>query len=426
MPSPKIDNTLVVPAVRAERPLKVLYLSRNYPNNVLPLLGLWVQGLVENCARLCECRVISPVPYCPPLPAICRDYTRFRTVVRQQHADGIEVFHPRFLVPPSHRFHGVESYTYYVAILKLVRQLHQRFPFELIHAHYTYPDGWVAARLGRALRLPVVITEQNPWKPWMDDYPAVRRQATWAARQCDFHIAISEVVRKEITYFVDQPSKLRVIPDGIDASVFTLPRGPRRSQRKHILFVGIIRPVKGMDILLRALRLLTDRGHDEKLLLIGESFYPAYRKEYERLQRMAIDLGLGERVEFMGAKPLDELVRQMQQSKVLVLPSRKESLGMVLVEALACGTPVVATRCGGPEDIVNDRVGVLVRPEDPEALAQGIEHVLEHGNDYDPVLLREYAVENFSWNRIALQYVELYREAIERHATHQRQGIAAR
>jgi glycosyltransferase involved in cell wall biosynthesis len=259
----------------------------------------------------------------------------------------------------------------------------------------------------------------------MDDYPAVRRQAVSAAARCEFHVAISEVVRREIAFFADQPAKLRVIPDGIDPSVFTLPAGPP-GRKKQILFVGIIRPVKGVDVLLKALRFLVDRGRDERLVLVGESFYPAYRREYERLRRMSLELGLGERVEFAGGKPIDELVRHMQESAVLVLPSRKESLGMVLVEALACGTPVVATRCGGPEDIVNDRVGILVPPEDPAALADGIERVLTRANEYSPSALRAYAVEKFSWRRVASQYSELYREAIARHGSGRRQGVAGR
>jgi len=160
------------------------------------------------------------------------------------------------------------------------------------------------------------------------------------------------------------------------------------------------------------MKLLADRGRELKLVLVGESFYASYRREYERLRQMAADLGLGARVEFAGKKLGAELVRYMQDSALLVLPSRRESLGTVLVEALACGTPVVATRCGGPEDIVNDQVGVLVPPEDPEALARGIEHLLERRASYDPNRLRAYALENFGVEAVARQLASLYREAL--------------
>jgi len=393
---------------------KVLCLSRNYPNNVLTLLGLWVEGLVRHSAGFCGIKVVSPVPYCPPLPGLKNDYKRFRSIDRSRWTDGVEIFHPRFVVPPGHQLHGVESFTYYAAVVSLIEKLRRNFPFDLIHAHYSYPDGWVAAKLGKRFNVPVIITEQNPWKPWMDDYALVRRQAVWAARQCTFHIAISEVVRQEIEKFTGESQKLRVIPDGIDGSVFTLPRDLSKPRKKQILFVGVIRPVKGVDVLLKSLRLLVDRGRDERLVLVGDSFYPAYRREYERMQQLTRDLGLTDRVNFAGKKPINELVQYMQESAVLVLPSRKESLGMVLAEALACGTPVVATRCGGPEEIVTNRVGVLVRPDDPDALAAGIELVIDRPEAYDPVSLREHALEKFSWTKIANQYADLYREAITR------------
>jgi glycosyltransferase involved in cell wall biosynthesis len=402
--------------VERERPLRVLFLSRSYPNNVLKLLGLWVEGLVRHCARSCECKVISPVPYCPPLPGLGEEYSRFRKIVRQRYDGGAEVYHPRFLVPPGHRFHGTEGVPYYFAAQRLASRLRSRFPFDVIHAHFTYPDGWVAARMGRKFGVPVIITEQNPWKPWMDDFPFVRRQAVWAAGQSTFHIAISTVVRDEIANFTGESDRLRIIPDGVDESIFTLPNGTTRPKKNQILFVGVVRPTKGVDVLLKALRLLADRGRDEKLLLVGESFYVSYRKEYDRLRQMTADLGLGDRVHFAGGKPVGELVRDMQESSVLVLPSRKESLGMVLVEALACGTPVVATRCGGPEDIVNDSVGALVPPEDPEALAQAIERVIDGRDRYEPASLRSYALQKFSWQRVTEQYLDLYKEAIARHA----------
>src|SRR5262245_55414276 len=105
----------------------------------------------------------------------------------------------------------------------------------------------------------------------------------------------------------------------------------------------------------------------------------------------------------------------MQQSGVLVLPSRKESLGMVLVESLACGTPVLATRSAAPEVIVNEQVGVPVPPEDPEALAHAMKRVLQRPDDFNPAALRAYALGKFSWNEISRQYLELYKEAIARH-----------
>jgi glycosyltransferase involved in cell wall biosynthesis len=393
--------------------LKVLVLSPSYPNNVTELLGLWVQGQVRHSARFCAPKVVAPVPYCPPFPGLPENYSRFRRVARRRWNDGVEVLHPRFVVGPGSSLYSLEWRLYHAGIRKLVQELRRSFSFDLIHAHFTYPDGVVAVHLGRRYGVPVIITEQVPWGPWMmDNYPAVRRYSTWAAAHSVYVIAISESVRTSIERYTGKRNNLVVIPDGVDGSIFTTSSNGRRRIRNRLVFVGAVRPVKGVDVLLKAVRLLADKAREVDVVLVGEAYYGPYRQEELRLQRMVTELKLEDRVRFAGKQPLAELVRCMQESAVLVLPSRAESFGMVLVEALACGTPVVATRCGGPEDIVNEQVGVLVPPEDPEALARGIEYVLEHRADYDPARLRAHALENFGLDSIARRLEDLYNRAL--------------
>jgi glycosyltransferase involved in cell wall biosynthesis len=390
----------------------------------MELLGLWVQGLVRESARFCQVKVISPVPYCPPLPRMPENYSRFRRVARHRWDEGVEVFHPRFLVGPGNSTHRMEWCLYGAAIRKSVARLRRDFQFNLIHAHFTYPDGVVAAHLGRHYGVPVVITEQNPWGSWMDQHASVARRAVWAARQSARQIAISAAVRKTIENHTGHLPQLTVLPDGVDGSVFTLPDKGTKRVHDQLLFVGAVRPVKGADILLRALRVLAGRGRNLNLVFIGEAYYGAYRQEELRLRKLTSDLGLEERVRFAGKQPFPELVRQMQRSAALVLPSRAESLGMVLIETLACGTPVIATRCGGPEDIVNEQVGVLVRPEDPEALANGIEHVLDHQADYDPAKLRAHALANFGLESVGQRLAGIYDEALRQFQSPVPAGLA--
>lgn len=392
---------------------RILVLSRNYPNNVLPLLGLWVERMVLQAARSCAVQVVSPVPWCPPLPFLPETYARFRRISRHRRDGGVEIHHPRFPVPAGARYPGLQALGYYAAVAPLVRRLRESFRFDLIHAHFTYPDGWVAARLARRWGVPLIITEQAMWGPWMETHAVIRRRSLWAARRSAFHIAISTALRASIARYTGESPRLRVIPDGVDGSLFTLRPGERSASASQILFVGVIRLVKGVDVLLRAMRILADRGRDVRLVLVGESFYESYRLDYERLRGLTAELGIATRVEFVGRKTDEEVARYMQESALLVLPSRRESLGMVLVEALACGTPVVATRSGGPEDIVTPEVGVLVPPEDPEALATGIETVLDRRAHYDPARLRAHALERFGLEAVHEQIAALYSQAIE-------------
>lgn len=396
----------------ADRRPRVLVLSRNYPSDVLPLLGIWVGRLVRQAAATCDVRVVSPVPYCPPLPFLPENFRRFRRIPGRVQDGAVVVHHPRFMASLGARYPGLEARGYYAAAAPLVRRLFRAAPFDLIHAHFTYPDGWAAARLGRRLGVPVIITEQAMWGPWMDEDSAMRRGALWAAGACRFHVAISNALRDSIVRLTGESEKLRVIPDGVDGASFTLPEPGRARARDQVLFVGNIRHVKGFDLLLRAMRVLADRGRPLRLVVVGESYYESYRAEYERVQRLAAELKVTDRVTFVGGSSDAEVVRYMQESALLVLPSRRESLGMVVAEALACGTPVVATRCGGPEDIVAPGTGELVPVEDPEALARGIEDVLGRRESYDPQRLRRHALEHFGLEAVHRRYEALYREAM--------------
>lgn len=390
----------------------MLVLSRNYPNNVFPLLGLWVHAQVKYCARFWEVKVVSPVPYCPPIPGLPANFTQFRRIERRRLEGSVESFHPRMLTPPGATLQSVDVIPYYLSVVRLVDRLRRKFRFDLIHAHFTYPDGWVAVKLARKYRVPAIITEHAQWRPWMENYPLVRRQAVWAARRATFHIAVSRAMRDSIVPFTGESPNLRILPGGVDESLFTLPPAGYRRIAGQLLFVGVIRHVKGLDILVKAMRLLTDRGRDLKLVVVGESFYGGYRADFDRVRQLVLELGLEDRVVFVGAQMDEALVRYMRESAVLVLPSRRESLGMVLIEALACGTPVVATKCGGPEEIVTDQVGVLVPTEDPEALARGIEQVLERRDTYDPAGLRSHAIANFGLDSVCRRLRELYDEAL--------------
>ncbi len=390
---------------------KVLVLSRSYPNNITGLLGLWVKQVVNHSTGFCEPRVISPVPWCPPLPAMPESFSRFRRVDRQTSDSGVPVYHPRFLAGPGYSLYDFEWQFYYAAVRGLVDRVRGEFPFDLIHAHFTYPDGAVAVRLAQRYRVPVVITEHIPWNVW-DSRPRVKRRAAWAVRNCRDHLSVSESVRRSVMETVGHLPNLSVVPNGVNGSIFDLAPEGRVRKTNQILFAGAVRPVKGVDVLLRAMRILLDRKKDVRLVIAGEPFYGRYRQEESNLRALAQQLNIGGQVDFVGKKSPAEVAALMQQSAMLVLPSRIESFGMVLVEALACGTPVVSTRCGGPEEIVTEQVGALAAPEDPEALAEAIDRVLSRAAEYAPERLREYALQNFGLESVGRRLEHIYKDAI--------------
>ena len=392
--------------------MKVLYLSRNYPNSEFPLFGIWVEGLVRAMAEKCEVRVVAPVPYCPPLPSRFAQ-SRFRKIPKHRTEHGIQIISPRFFVGPGYSTHSIEGDSYYYGIRRAVKKLRKEYKFDIIHAQFGYPDGIAAARLAKQYNVPLIVTEHAPWVPWMNQYPRVRKQATQLAKICDRQLAVSERVRKTIIEITGITERLDVVPVGVNVEIFKpLPEGnPTDSNR--IIYVGRIHPTKGSDILFKALRLLVDKNPNVRLTVVGGSLgYQHYKKQELAMRAHAIELGLEPYIDFVGEHPPTKVVEYIRQAAVLVLPSRRESFGSVLLEGLATGVPVVATRCGGPEDFINDDVGKLVDVENSTALALGIKEVLQNRDSYNPEQLRRYAVENYSWSQVASKTYQYYLQAL--------------
>ncbi|HEX8969371.1 MAG TPA: glycosyltransferase, partial [Chloroflexota bacterium] len=243
----------------------------------------------------------------------------------------------------------------------------------------------------------------------------VRQQAVWAARACSAHIAVSHAVRDHIVQVTGDLGKVRVIPNVVDGVEFA-PPAERRRVSDQVLFVGILRNSKGFDVLLRALPELRRERPSVRIKVVGDPFYRAYQQEADRLRQLATELGVSDCLEIVGGKSPAETARLMAESQVVVLPSRRESFGTVLIEALACGTPVVATRCGGPEDIVTPDVGRLVPSEDPQALAAALISVLDAPGQYPADDLRAYALTHFGApviaQRLANEYATLVGPAV--------------
>jgi glycosyltransferase involved in cell wall biosynthesis len=400
----KADQALSAATVRP----KVLYLANNYPNVAIPRRGLWAEGMVRHSQDKWDSCVVAPVPHCPPIPFLGENYSRFRRVPGRAQTGTADVFHPRALTPPGGRFRRLEGDLLLACVEKQVESLARRFQFEVIHAHFTYPEGWVSARLGERLGIPVVITEHSSWRSWSDREPTILRRARWAVEHCAAHVSVGTALHDEIREIVGDRAPLSVIPCGVDETIFA-PPPPDVVRRPHqLLFVGAVRAVKGLDVLLKALAILRGQGRKETLTVIGDSFFSAYVKARREAEAMARDLGLGEAVTFLGGMDPTDVARAMQQSAVLVSPSHRETLGLVLIEALACGTPVVATLSGGPADIVTADVGRLIPVGDPKAMAEAIAEVVDANAKFPVDRLRAHALSKFNWTHVTDSYLQLY------------------
>jgi len=253
--------------------MKVLVFSSLYPNNIWPNHGVFVKERMTHWAKLsgCSLEVIAPVPYYPPIGAGKRQ--AFSQVVRQEYIDGISVHHPRYMMIPKFGMilHGLMMFG---GVASYVKQLREAFPFELIDAHYVYPDGFAALLLGRYLKCPVVISARGSDIHQFSTMPFIRPFLRWTARHANKVIAVSATLQESLIRLGCREDKISVIANGVDTTKF-FPVAPEVAQgkigisdKKIILSVARLVPNKGGDLLVRALRLVIDENPNWPVCLV--------------------------------------------------------------------------------------------------------------------------------------------------------------
>ena len=392
-------------------PIKILTLSTLYPNEEMPYQGTFVEGRLLELVRgrKVAAFVVAPVPWFPWKGRTFGRYAAFARVPSQEQRHGLTVRHPRYPVIPKCGM-TLAPYLMYEALKSHVgRILRRDFPFDLIDAHYFYPDGVAAALLGRSLRRPVVITARGTDINLISRYRMARRWIRWAAQRAAGVVAVSEALRDRLIELGVPGSRIEVLRNGVDLDLFA-PRD-RQAAREALglnpggpilTSVGWLVPRKGHDLAIRATALLPEAT----LLIVGEG------EEDVALRRLAQALGLAGRVRFLGSIPQKRLADVYNAADVLVLASIREGLPNVVLEALACGTPVVATAVWGTPEIVAAPVaGRLVTDRTPETLARAIRDLLAEAPARAAV--RAYA-ERFDWGPTTAGQLRLFRSILGR------------
>ena len=288
-------------------------------------------------------------------------------------------------------------------------------PFELIHAHTGFPDGELAASAARTLGIPYIVTEHSSRTRELLQDPEVRRRYAAVVEGAARVIVVSRALGAELRAALPElaatlDERLVVVPNLLPVELF---RAPARAGRRagELLYVGTRKPDKGIATLLEAFALARGRRADLTLRLIGRS--PTADDEAVWRAR-AGELAVADAVSF--EPPVDRagVADAMARADVFVHPSRYETFGVVVAEALASGLPIVATRSGGVEDIVDDgtaAAGALVDVDDARAMAEAILAMLERRDRIDPEAMRADATERFGADAVAHRLVEIYREA---------------
>ncbi len=389
--------------------MRLLVFSTLYPNAAQPFHGIFVENRLRHLLAESgyDARVVAPVPWFPSAHQRFGSYATFARVPRREHRNGLQVEHPRYPVIPKVGMAGVPFLLYAAARRTVGRLRAQGFDFDLIDAHYFYPDGVAAALLARAFDRPFVVTGRGTDLNLIPRYRIPRRLIRWTAGQAAGLITVCEALRDDLAALGVPEDRVTVLRNGVDLEVFARDPAGRHDLRRHLpprapvlLSVGHLIPRKGHDLAIRALAHLPAAS----LLIVGRG------PEEAALRRLAREAGVAERVRFLGALPHTELKRAYSAADVLVLASSREGWPNVLLESLACGTPVVATAVNGSPEVVRDPVaGRIVAARTPEAIANAVREVLAAAPD--PAAVRRYA-EGFSWQPIARGQMALFERVL--------------
>lgn len=273
---------------------------------------------------------------------------------------------------------------------------------DLIHAHVAFPAGYVAMKLAEEYHLPFIITEHMgpfPLPPFAGGQkllPLVLRPLKKANRV----IAVSSKLQRELLQY---KIKSVVVSNLVDERYFTHQR--QKSRPKFTFFtLGEISEAKGFEDLIKAIAIAGKRKRNIIWRIGGQG------KELKQYQKLAALLGVSQNINWLGFLSRSSVAEELQRCNAFVLPSHHESFGMVFLEALACGRPVVATRCGGPEDFVTRKNGLLVPVGDIQNISQAMTKMVENINFYQSSKIRQYFLANFSAKVIASKIVKIYEE----------------
>lgn len=275
---------------------------------------------------------------------------------------------------------------------------------DVIHGHAALWGGYAAMRVAQDVDRPFVVTEHSSTLLTGRIRESRRQRAASVYRRADSVIAVSGALAKKVDELAGV-RVARVVPNLVDTALFT-PATRDEETRRELLAVCDLVDYKNVDVLLHAFASSAARRNGVTLAIVGTG------KETQRLRRTAAELDIDRDVTFTGALPRAHVRVRMRHAAALVLPSDVETFGVVLIEAMSCGLPVIATRCGGPEEIVAPHCGMLVERRDPLSLARAIDAAL--ARTWDGAAIREYAQTRFDYEPVAQQLTEIYARLVRR------------
>ncbi len=387
--------------------MRVLTFTSLFPSVARPTHGIFVETRLRQLLTLgsIESRVIAPVPHVPLFNSRFGYYAGCASTPTEETRDGIKVVYPRYPVVPGIGI-VLSPFSMAFAAATALRQLRaDGFRFDLIDAHYFYPDGVAAALLARHFNCPFVVTARGTDINLHAREFKTRSLVLWAARRASTVITVSGSLERAAVDAGIDPCKIVVLRNGVDTDRFRpLDRDSVRRRLSLggtvLLCVGNLVPEKGQDIVLKALTAI----EGATLLFAGDG------PQREILKRTATELGVSDRVRFLGMLDQAALVEYYNAADLLVLASSREGWPNVLLESMACGTPAIAANVGGCSEVISTPAAGLLLPErSPESIAQSVHKRMRERTSREAT--RRHA-EAYGWGPTSQGQLEVFRRTL--------------
>ncbi len=372
---------------------KILFVARMYPSIKSPVPGIFIKEHAK-AVSLYEEVVVITSEYSREIQSIYK--------IEDDMKEGIRV-----LRVWCHKL-PIPKITYFISLWGIFSAfrilLKERWRPDIIHAHF-YSAGVPAIILGKYYKIPVVISEHFSGFPRRMIKGFDKLKAIFALNRAELIISVSENLIEYIQLYGIE-NIFKVIPNAVDTKVFHPASERKFRTTKKLLLVASLIPIKGISYLLESLTKLKEKRNDFLLDIIGDG---ADKKRYEKY---AYELGVQDKVNFRGLKTKEEIAQFMRNADIFILPSIWENLPCVLIEAMACGLPIIATEVGGVPEIMNKKTGIMIPSKDKEALSAAISYMLDHVQDYSKEQIASYAKRKFSLEVVGKRFDNIYKKLL--------------
>ena len=389
----------------AEPRPRLLVFSSLFPSSVQPNAGLFIRERMFRVGKLLPLTVVAPVPWFPLQGVIRLWRPNYRPMPPKHEVQaGVDVWYPRFFSLPG-LFRAWDGFFMALSCLRIMRRLKRDFAYDIIDAHFAYPDGHAATLLGRWLRLPVTITLRGTEVPHSRD-PAKRKRMLAALARAAHVFAVANALKEHVVALGADSAKIQVVGNGVDIHKFypeeqaaARARLGIDAEAKVLITVGGLVERKGFHRVIECLPGLLREFPGLRYLIVGGASPEGDWSD--KLKAQVAQLNLQDHVLFLGAMPSAELKLPLSAADVFVLSTRNEGWANVFLEAMACGLPVIATDVGGNAEVVcKPELGAIVPFGNAAALKQAIAAALRQSWDRDAIMA--YARAN-SWDsRVAV------------------------